>query len=283
MDVETWSYGTVRELYLEYALRTGPYTMQSDHFHPYYEIYYLLAGSRIYFVGDRTYPVEPGDLVFISPNVLHKTLQPAAPGHERFVIHFDDGYALGRFGAHAELLLSPFRQASPVLRLPLAERREADRTVRRMIDELRRKQPGFELVPPAGVADLLLLAGRYVREFPPAAEDEDRSPKLAKISEVVRYINAHFGEPLKLGELAERFYISPSHLSRTFKEVTGFAFSDYVSLTRVKEAQRLLRDTDRSIADIAVATGFDNFSHFGKTFKKIAHRSPRDFRKESRL
>ncbi|MBB6733786.1 helix-turn-helix transcriptional regulator [Cohnella zeiphila] len=283
MDMEAWSFGSMRALYMEYVRRTEPYTMQIDHFHPFYEIYYLLSGSRIYFVQDRTYTVEAGDLVFISPNVLHKTLQSRDPGHERFVIHFDDAYAGQQFGGHAKLLLEPFRQASPVLRLPPAEQRTADRIVRRAIDEIRLKPPGYELVPPRALTDLLLLAGRYVRDFPLSAAEDDRSPKIAKISDVVRHINGHYGEPLKLGELAERFYVSPYHLSRTFKEVTGFTFSDYIALTRIKEAQRLLRDTDRSVADIAIATGFDNFSHFGKTFKKIARRSPRDFRRESRL
>ncbi|WP_424767223.1 AraC family transcriptional regulator [Paenibacillus sp. sgz302251] len=50
----------------------------------------------------------------------------------------------------------------------------------------------------------------------------------AKISEVVRHIKAHFAEPLRLDAIAEHFFISPFYLSRMFKEITGFTFSDYI-------------------------------------------------------
>jgi AraC-like DNA-binding protein len=279
MDIECRSFGSTRDLYVEYVKRSQPYTMQSDHFHSYYEIYYLLSGSRIYFVQDRTYRVEQGDLVFIGKNVLHKTLQTKEPGHERFIVHFDDAFLASRAGPRMELLREPFACGSPVVRLPRAEQRTVDGLVRRVVSEIRSKPPGYELVPPAAVTDLLLVVARYLREHAPLAASEDRSPKHAKISEVVRYLNGHYDEPLKLGEIAERFYVSPYHLSRTFKEVTGFAFSDYVILTRIKEAQRLLRETDLSVAEVAAASGFDNFSHFGKTFKRITRLSPREYRK----
>lgn len=281
MELESRSYGSARDLYVEYVKRSRPYTMTVDHFHSFYEIYYLLSGSRIYFVQDRTYRVEQGDLVFLAKNVLHKTMQGESASHERFIVHFGDDFVRQRGGAHAELLLEPFRQSSPVIRLPREEQRAVDRLIRRMAEEIGSKPPGYELVPPAAVADLLLLAARHVHEQAPLPAYENLSPKEAKISEVVRYINAHYNTPLKLGELADRFYVSRHHLSRTFKEVTGFAFSDYLVLTRIKEAQALLRDTDRSIADIASAAGFDNFSHFGKTFKKITRQSPREYRKGS--
>lgn len=88
-------------------------------------------------------------------------------------------------------------------------------------------------------------------------------------------INESYAEPLSLQGLAERFYVSPYHLSRTFKEATGFTFTDYVNLTRIKEAQRLLRETALSVTEVAAASGFDNFSHFGKTFKNITLLTPR--------
>jgi transcriptional regulator GlxA family with amidase domain len=50
-------------------------------------------------------------------------------------------------------------------------------------------------------------------------------------------------------------------------------------LTRVKEAQRLLRESELTVSAVAERVGFDNFSHFGKTFKKISSVSPREYRK----
>ncbi|MBN2981428.1 MULTISPECIES: helix-turn-helix transcriptional regulator [Cohnella] len=278
---ETSRYGLETDHFVEYVRRSGPYTMQSDHFHSYYEIYYLLSGKRIYFVKDRTYTVEQGDLVFIAKNELHKTLHAGESGHERVVIHFGDAFIRERGGPHAKLLLSPFEQKSHVIRLPLAEQKAVAGTIRRIVAEIRNKPPGYELTPAAGIVELLLATARYLLDNEPVPVF-DSTPLHAKISEIVRYLNEHYHEPVKLGGVAESFFISPYYLSRMFKEVTGFAFSDYLILTRIKEAQRLLRDSEATIAEIASSVGFDNFSHFGKTFKKITRQSPREYRKATR-
>ncbi|WP_139993761.1 helix-turn-helix transcriptional regulator [Paenibacillus paridis] len=276
--LELYSFGSTPELYVEYLKRSAPFTMADDHYHDYYELYYMLSGQRIYFIRDRSYSIEQGDLVFIHKHELHKTMQTGDAAHERFVIHFDDAM-IGRLaGIHADLLLSPFRQASPILRLPRQEQLAVDQLMRRMLAEIRDRPAGCELYPPHAITELLLLAARYMEKHEPAPPHH-ATPMHAKISEIIRYINAHFGEPLRLNGLAGQFFISPYYLSRMFKKITGFAFSDYVILTRIKEAQRLLRETSSSITDIAASVGFDNFSHFGKTFKKITRLSPREYRK----
>lgn len=81
------------------------------------------------------------------------------------------------------------------------------------------------------------------------------------MSEIVRYLNANYAEEIRIGELAERFYISPYYMSRSFKESTGFTVIDYLNLTRVREAQRLLRESRLPVTEIAARTGFDNFTH----------------------
>lgn len=276
---ETYSFGSTPGLYVEYMKRSEPFTMADDHYHDYYEIYYMLSGKRIYFIRDRSYSVEQGDIVFINKHELHKTMHPGDAAHERVIVHFDDTMTNSLPAKHADFLLSPFRQQSHIIRLPRQEQLAAEQTVRKMLTEIGQKPTGYELVPGLAVTELLLIAARYLEQNDPAPLHH-ATPMHAKISEVIRYINAHFTEPLRLGELADQFFISSYYLSRMFKEITGFAFSDYVILTRIKEAQRLLRESDRSITDIAAAVGFENFSHFGKTFKKITRISPRDYRKQ---
>ncbi|MDQ0061052.1 AraC family transcriptional regulator [Paenibacillus harenae] len=274
-----YSFGDTPAFYVEYMKRSEAFTMGVDHYHAYYEIYYMLSGRRLYFIRDRSYAVEQGDLVFIPKHELHKTMHAGEAAHERVIIHFDDATIEKWSEKHADYLLSPFRQASPIVRLPRAEQFAAEQLIRRLLAEISGKATGYELIPGPAVAELLLMASRYTEKHDTAPLQHE-TPMHEKISEIVRHINANYAEPLRLGDLSERFFISPYYLSRMFKEITGFAFSDYVVLTRIKEAQRLLRETDNSISDIAAAAGFENFSHFGKMFKKIARQSPRDYRKQ---
>ncbi|RXZ84077.1 AraC family transcriptional regulator [Paenibacillaceae bacterium] len=274
----SWRFGDTPDFMVEYVERLGMYTMTTDHFHPYYEIYYLISGERIYFIEDRTYNVQAGDLVFIPGNVLHKTQQTGSPHHERVVIYFSHSFITRQFAALVPFLLGPFHQGNPILRLPRQEQLIIEQLIRKLIKEIRLKATGFEIVPLHAFFELLLVAARYVDEQPLLAQPHD-TPMHAKISEAVRYINLHFAERISLQALSDRLFISPSHLSRTFKSITGFALTDYVTLTRIKEAQRLLHTTSMNITDIAAAAGFDNVSHFGKMFKKITRVSPREFRK----
>ncbi|XID93269.1 helix-turn-helix domain-containing protein [Paenibacillaceae bacterium WGS1546] len=265
--------------YVEYVRRTRPFTMNMHHFHPYYELYCLLSGTRDYFVRDSTYAVEAGDLVFIAPNALHRTLLAGDPGHERIVVHIDERYVRDALGEHAGLLLGPFGSDAPIVRLRGDQRLRLDALASRMLEELHARPPGYELALRQTIADLLLLSARAASGgHAPAASLS--SPTHRKMSEIVRYLNANYGKPIKIRELADRFYVSPYHMSRSFKAATGFTIIDYLNLTRVKEAQRLLRESRLPITEIAARAGFDNFSHFGKTFKKITRASAREYRKE---
>ncbi|WJH34375.1 AraC family ligand binding domain-containing protein [Paenibacillus sp. CC-CFT747] len=79
-------------LCVEYIKRHGRYSMAANHFHPTYEVYYLLKGERIYFIRDSSYAVQPGDLVFLPRYALHKTIHSGIPSHERMVIYFDERF-----------------------------------------------------------------------------------------------------------------------------------------------------------------------------------------------
>ena len=124
------------------------------------------------------------------------------------------------------------------------------------------------------------LSLRLPRRHLGTVQSADTEPILhPKTQAVVRYLNDNYRKAFT-PEVAEAFRISPHYLSRLFKQTTGFTFSDYLNLLRIKEA-RLLRETDDSITDIAWRSGFSNFSHFGKMFKRTVQLSPRAYRRVS--
>ncbi|WP_281888486.1 AraC family transcriptional regulator [Paenibacillus sp. YYML68] len=279
---ETMKHGRMTDpFYFEYIRRDASYNMMVNHYHPFYEIYYLLSGERMYFIKDTSYRIQSGDLVFIPKNDVHKTRDAKQPAHERMIIHFDDRFIHSMAAPQAKFLLSPFHHSTPVLRLPEKERALIHAHMQRTLDELAVKSTGYELYLASVVTDLLLIASRTLEQQQPV-EVSHAAPMHKKISEVIRFLNVSFAEPLHLQMIADKFFISPYYLSRMFKEMTGFTLIDYLNLTRIREAQRLLRETDRKITDIASMVGFENFSHFGKTFKKMTRTSARDYRQQQK-
>ncbi|GAA0411604.1 AraC family transcriptional regulator [Paenibacillus motobuensis] len=75
---------------VEQIKRTRHFNMDSDHFHESYEIYYLLSGERYYYINDRVYALQVGDLLFINKNHLHRTMSKGRSSHERILVNFDD-------------------------------------------------------------------------------------------------------------------------------------------------------------------------------------------------
>ncbi|MFD2114423.1 helix-turn-helix domain-containing protein [Paenibacillus yanchengensis] len=276
---ETLLFGTLDHLFIENLRRNVQYSMTSDHYHPYFEIYYLHHGQRVYFIHDQSYTVEQGDLVFIKKHILHKTLIGQSVSHERTIIHFNESFLFHLPTETSNWLLTPFDRPGFVMRLAANQQYQLEQLFRKILFEMSAKQQGFELILSHTVQELLVIVSRAMEDQQNFVSPQSDSAIHNKVVEVVRYINLNFHQPLFLTDLAKQFYISPHYLSRMFKAVTGFTFSDYVSLIRIKEAQRLLMETDITISNIATTVGFDNFSHFGKTFKRVTHVSPRDYRK----
>ncbi len=101
-----------------------------------------------------------------------------------------------------------------------------------------------------------------------------------KIYGITACIHNRYTEDLSLASLSKEFYVSSYYLSHQFKRVTGFTLTDYISMTRVRNAQTLLLSTDIPITEIALQSGFKSFSQFNRAFNKFLQMSPSKFRRE---
>src|SRR5690606_25133799 len=89
----------------------------------------------------------------------------------------------------------------------------------------------------------------------------------------------NYHQNITLEMISSRFYISPYYFSRIFKQTTGLNFKEYLHLLRIREAQRLLKETELKIIEIAERIGYMNITHFNRKFKQVTHTSPKEYRK----
>ena len=92
------------------------------------------------------------------------------------------------------------------------------------------------------------------------------------------FIEAHAGEELSLGQVARAASTSANYFSEKFKEATGINFVKYVAGIRFEKAAALLGQADLRISEIAFACGFQSLSQFNRIFKKLAGKSPSEYR-----
>ncbi len=94
----------------------------------------------------------------------------------------------------------------------------------------------------------------------------------------IRYISQNFSRNLTLDEVADHVHLNPAYFSTLFKQSTGSSFKEYLNMVRIEESKRLLSNTDYSIIDISLATGFEDQSYFSKVFKKYTGLTPKQYR-----
>ncbi|GLX68820.1 bifunctional transcriptional activator/DNA repair enzyme AdaA [Paenibacillus glycanilyticus] len=94
------------------------------------------------------------------------------------------------------------------------------------------------------------------------------------------YIQTHYREPLTLSHLADALHLSPYHLQRTFKRLTGSTPAAYIQQIRMQEAMKLLASTNLPVTDIAGQVGYANAAHFATRFQGATGLTPTQYRGE---
>lgn len=95
---------------------------------------------------------------------------------------------------------------------------------------------------------------------------------------VKNYLDEHFTESLTMNDLAEKFFISYSHLSRQFHDKIGMSFQEYLISKRMTYASELLRSPELTIQEVASMSGYDNVFNFSRSFKKFFGVAPNHYR-----
>lgn len=98
------------------------------------------------------------------------------------------------------------------------------------------------------------------------------------IKKAIQYISKNYANNLSLELVANQVHLNPTYFSTLFKQSTGSSFKEYLNMVRIEESKRLLSNTDYSLIDIAVSTGFEDQSYFTKVFKKYTGLTPKQFR-----
>jgi YesN/AraC family two-component response regulator len=93
------------------------------------------------------------------------------------------------------------------------------------------------------------------------------------------FMRGHFTESITLTDVAREAGLSRFHFCRLFHHETGVPFRDYLLELRIGRAKTLLADRHLSVTEVAYAVGFNDLSHFDRTFRRMVGRSPSEYRR----
>lgn len=135
-----------------------------------------------------------------------------------------------------------------------------------------------ELNKVTDIEELLYKLTEILENFINKVSLTKEKKKKIKSHKMVKYINKNFTKKITAKEVAKIGNVSVSRALHLFKEETGLSLSEYKKKLRIDYGKYLLLNTDTSLADLAVETGFFDQSHFTKTFKKLERMTPSHFR-----
>lgn len=107
---------------------------------------------------------------------------------------------------------------------------------------------------------------------------ENPNPTQDMAQAVKEYMDNNFQDAIEITNLAARFNLSASQLSKVFKKRYGISPVEYRSKLRVFQSMYDLLTQDREVVDIAFSSGFNDLSRFNKQFKKITNSTPSKFK-----
>jgi AraC-like DNA-binding protein len=261
-----------------------PYFDPKWHFHPEFQLFVVLEGSGVRFVGDNIQRFKPGDMVFTGPNLPH--LWRSDPEY------FADRPELLTKGIvvyfHEDFLGDPLLKKNELfeIRQLLVRARRGMRILgntsvqtQRLMQELVNLRDFRSVLQLLEILDILANSQDF--EFL-ASETYCNSLKKSdtdRMNRVYDYIMEHFTRKITLEELAALAYMTPSSFSRYFKSHTNKTFSQLLSEVRIGHASKLLIEHDMGVAEACFKSGFQTLSNFNRQFKSIHRISPTEYKR----
>ncbi|WP_346243972.1 helix-turn-helix domain-containing protein [Shouchella clausii] len=129
------------------------------------------------------------------------------------------------------------------------------------------------------VGQINLYSYEYLFELIERVNANKSSNQSKPIRVCKNYIFNHIYDSISIDELAKIVHLNPVYLSQLFKKETGLSLGRYIQREKLFEAQKLLVQTDTSIAEISSLLQFSDQSHFASAFKKYTGLTPREYRK----
>lgn len=254
--------------------------------HERLELFIPLDGPVKFRMGDQTVALELGDVLVVDNLKVHHVVD--FPGFDTrvIVVSFQPEfvYSLGSPSGDYTFLLPFYSRLDRHPHVLRAGEQAASAHV--ALAELLHAyfaKDERQFVQAGSKAFLLALLYRLARHFRASdvlkwefMRQQQRSLRLKKLFD---HIQAHFAEKLSVGAAAKLVAMSPAVFMKAFKQVAGMTLVAYLNHVRLARAARLLRETDRSIADIAAETGFADQSYFDRRFRCAFGSAPSAFRR----
>ncbi len=255
------------------------------HRHTEFEISLVLKGKGEYTLEKIVHPMEQGDIFLFSTDEQHCITKTESDEMELLTLQFSPRFLWAYGNQMSDFrALKIFFNRNKKFSNRLLSTQEHVQTLSALLHSIEReaeqKRPEYELMVKA---DLISLLVHLIRDFDYISESDSVIPRkqnIENMEKVMTYLDSHITENLTLEALSKIAMMSKSYFSTTFKHLNGISLWDYIAVKRVELSINYLKETNKTMLEIATLCGYNNTANFNRAFRKVTGKTPKSYRKE---
>lgn len=238
------------------------------HNHDEYEILLFLEGDAKYVVEDKTYTLEPDDIMIIRKNELHRIYHNSQTPYHRIILWVDPDFFTNNNCTEYEkqFLKAPINTGHKIPATLVRSSGLLDAFLR-----YKKYSENFTLDGDMPILKSTLIEILYLINKITLFSDADLTENSVK--SIILYINNHYTEDITLDFLQTKFFISKYYLCRAFRKATGLTIHEYIRRKRLTKVRELC-ETGLSISNASIQSGFRDYSSFYRAYQKEYGVSP---------
>ena len=261
----------------DYSVTLTP-MIHMDRTAPFHVAIYLLQGSMEIIEDGIPYRIMPDQIFFLKSGVHHWGEKPFETGSSWYYAHF---YCDAPSSCMEELPGGIYYDEKICLKP--SEKDRYFTTLPKLMDCKTKTQikRNFEKMIEAHVHGNIPQASiRLWQVFLECAQNaQDDKVSNGYVEQIQNYVRQHYVDGFTSVQIQEACGLSYKYAGTLFKEVTGQTIKEYQCTLKLRKAEQLLKETDKSIAEVAQLTGFSDMFYFSKIFHKKKGCSPGEYRK----
>jgi AraC-like DNA-binding protein len=249
------------------------------HYHPEYELIYIVTSRGMRYVGDSIEKFEDNDLVLVGSNLPHCWISSDDQTNSTssaIVVHLKKEFIESEWMDTTEFstIKKLFEMSKKGIKF---NKRVA----------LKLKEHFLRLLSAAPFEKMMLLFQILNELSNPGnlclLSDHDFPYNLHRsnsdrINIVYKYIQKHYSHQITLAEMAAQVHMTEEYFSRYFSKVMKKTFFEFLNEYKINRACKLLIETDKRVGEICYDSGFESIPFFYRQFKRFKNCQPKAFR-----
>jgi len=237
------------------------------HWHNEIEILYVTKGKYSIGVNDECKEIIEGEFVIVCSDDIHYFDATVASTHIILIIRPDLIGTLGGWPKDVRFE-TPFITSDILKKMPPATVDRAYAILETLPVELEKKDPQYENYIRGLLFELTSLMLRHLPTVPIKNKVRNRQISNTRtLQTILEFLESNYTNDINLEDIAKLLHISPFHLARVFRGITGMNFKTFINNFRIEKADHLLQNTTDSITKIAFSCGFGSVRTFNRVYK----------------